>query len=155
MIITYFGILSDFNIIEDKSLQTIANIQDVVYILKREHENSTSSMKFTVIDKDGNDLQLIEGNFQVLHIGEDGKWAGAGRRTITIKDLRTGQVFQTDTTKMDYTFFCGELLPLLKDLNEVGSWKMHQKLQELAEAHKEIGQLKSTIKSLEAKLTDC
>jgi hypothetical protein len=153
MATTYIGIFSDGTSIEDNSLSRVAGIDDVKYLLSKETEGHTSPTTYTIIDDDGNNYHLTNGNFSVLHIGPSGVFSDAHRRKITIKDNRLNQIHTYQATSSGVQFFYEQLLPLLEKLNKIGSWEMYEKLIELDEAYKEIEKLKSKIKTLEDKLT--
>jgi hypothetical protein len=155
MTTTYFGILLGGTTIEKHTLDEVNSVPEVEYILKSvksiEWANPST---YTIINPDGSRCAFRIGGYEVLDIGEESPGTQGGTKTITIKELRTEIIFKIWTNNAGVGFFMHELIPQLKELNEVGSWRVYQKLIELDKASKEIEQLKSKIISLEASLSD-
>jgi hypothetical protein len=147
---SYFGIFANGLTVEKLTFDELKGVDDIIYKLKCTRNATWSNPPtFTILDDDGNNDQLTIGDFKVINIGEQSPGTTGGDKIITIKELRTGTVIQTRVKGYGISFF-NDLLQLLNELNEVGSWKMYEKLKELDVANRKIAALQTTINELEA-----
>jgi len=148
----YYGIFPNGQYIEKLTLDEINDTIDIEYILRCTKIDSSfnNPRTFTLITKDRLKNNLKIGDFELVDIGED----SGTRKVITIKDLRTKTIFQTETHIAGVEFFKEELIPLLNTLHEIGSWKMYQKLEELEALRFKNEQLRKELNELQQNLTN-
>ena len=151
MSIRYYGIFPNGKYIEHPTLDKIKDTADIEFIFRCDiNEKDRNWPKtFTLITSDGIKNRLKIGNFELVDIGEQ----SSSRTIITIKDLRTSEIFQTDAYIFGIEFFKEEVLPLLNELHKVGSWTMYEKLKEYARIEKENELLKNEIFDLKKKMS--
>ncbi|WP_295791988.1 hypothetical protein [Mucilaginibacter sp.] len=152
MTTTYFGILADGNTIEKHTLSEVNDVSEVEYRLKCVTSDAWAKPPtFTIIDVMGSYLRFRIGNFEVVSIEEESPDSIVGSKDILIKELHTGKTHRTRLEMRGIGFFHDELLPLLHKLNEIGSWTMYEKLEELDIANKEIVRLKKALADCQSK----
>ncbi|MDO3643851.1 hypothetical protein [Mucilaginibacter sp. L3T2-6] len=152
MTTTYFGILADGNTIEKHTLSEVNDVSEVEYRLKCVKSDAWANPPtFTIIDVKGSYLRFRIGNFEVVNIEEESPGSLGGSKNVLIKELNTGKTHSTQLETRGIEFFNRELLPLLHKLNEIGSWTMYEKLEELDRANKEIVRLKKALADCQSK----
>lgn len=152
MTTTYFGILADGNTIEKHTLSEVNDVSEVEYRLRCVTSDAWANPPtFTIIDDNGSYVRFRIGNFEVVDIEEESPGSLGGSKNILIKELHTSNTRQIQLKTGGIKFFTQELLPLLHKLNEVGSFTMYEKLEELDIANKEIVRLKKALADYQSK----
>lgn len=150
---TYYGIFTDGQTIEKLTLAEVNDVEGIEHIVKCVKNDTWASPKtFTILNEDGTRKRFTIGEFEVLDIGEESPGTNGNDKQVTLKEIRTGNRVKVRIKTSGIDFLKDELMPLLEELNQCGSWFMYQKLKELDQVKRENLRLTSKIEELQQRL---
>lgn len=158
---TYFALLEDEQtVIFKSSLDLIKAIQEPIkFIVKCEYNsqvewgmNKATLYAYTAVDINGSPKPIELSNFVFVDLGTD--WAGryVNQRLILVKEKHTGKIREFPSNSAGKDFLLYNIMPLVRQLNNAGSWETLDKYKELDDVKVENGKLKERIQSLESEV---
>ncbi len=148
---TYMGVFKDGNHISNHNLGDLSQVPDVEYLIKIVYI-SYNLRKYTLIHPDGKLNFLKIGNFEVRDISNE-FYHLDHKATITIQDLSENLLRkEVIITKQSADKMMTNLLELLNNLNEAGSYSIYIKLKELEELKLENSKLRNEILSFNSQI---
>lgn len=155
----YYGIFPDGNFIAKPSLNDLTPIPGLEYFIKAQAVViGRSEQMYTLINADGTHNFLRVGDFELRDIGSEfyDRNIKAQTASITLFDYKQNitRKFMI-ITNWDVAFLKQELVPLLKKLDELGSYEMYLQSLQFDELKRDNLRLREKIKSLESELAIC
>lgn len=104
---------------------------------------------YSAVDIEGNHKPIELGNFLFVDLGTD--WIGkyVNQRHITVQEKSSREIRKFPSNAAGEWYIKNDLLPLIRQLNRVGSWEMLDKLEELDKVKAENERKNSYIQQLE------
>lgn len=159
--ITYAALYRDGSYVERDTLEEAVNLSPFA-ILKiqwvRDHRTTYGNLypyfHFKSIDKYGNLVPIRISHFEIVEIGpQQGTWENTGMK-IKILDINEGDLREISVKDGTLNSFKNEIFPLIKSLNEFGSWDAYLNYVKQRETEQEILSLKNRIEWLENKIEE-
>lgn len=159
----YFAIYENGNHVEKSDLKSINSLSGYKYLIKRtlSHVYETSNPKYPKrffhylsINSKGEEEPISIGNFECLDIGkEQGSFYYSGT-LCKIFDKSRNSVHDLVINERGVKYFHNNLLPILEELNRLGSWDCYMVSQENIKLRKEIDRLSEQVKRLSIEISD-
>ena len=158
----YIALLQDEQtVINKSSLELINAIPDTIkYLIKVELDshvvvgkNEGDLYTYTAVDLDGKYQPIEITNFLVVDIGTDRFGKYANERDTIIKEKHSGISRKFFSVGGADALLRSTLVPLLRELENAGSWVELDKFKELDEVKKENERLSLKVKDLQDKLS--
>lgn len=159
----YFAIYENGNHVEKSDLKSITSLSGYKYLIKRSlsHVYETSNPKYPrrffhyfSINSKGEEEPVSIGNFECLDIGkEQGSYYYDGT-LCKILDKRRNSVHDLVLNERGVKYFHNNLLPILEELNRLGSWDSYMLSQENIKLQKEIERLSEQVRQLTEEISD-
>ena len=126
----FLGILKSGTAVKKNKLADIINIPSLEYILEAKYRytfkgpsNTTHWFQYTIINKEGNPIPLKVGDFEIIYIDEDSGCTNFFGRDVQVHDIKRDTYYTYKSMCWAPRFIKEELIPLLQNLNEYGSWE--------------------------------
>jgi hypothetical protein len=159
---TFAAIFKDGNFIQKDSVDEVTRLENALFNLRIEfhHKHTTQFGNtyyyywFKIIDSTYKKENSIFGNFEIVDIGhERGTWENDGM-IFKIIDLNKMTVHDFSTKLNGLQVFEKEIFPLMKKLNELGSWDNYIIFEKNTSNEKKIIKLKARIELLENNISN-
>lgn len=158
----YFVFYKNGNYVEKNALSSLSYLNDYNFIIKKElhHEHTTHYnntyhwFKYTSVDKEGNEKNIIQENFECIDLGFEKGYSTFGGQMCKILDIKRKIVHDLEIKQHGIEFLTRELIPALVKLNELGNWNCFFVQKENEKLLKENAKLLNTIINLEQNISD-
>ena len=159
----YYAIYENGNNIEKNDLKSLTALSGYKYLIKRltyrvyETTNPIYSRhfyKYFSINEDGNEKIISIGKFECLDLGVEQGYNYYSGTLCKIFDKEKNTVHDLWIKKRGIEYFYNDLIPILEELNILGSWESYMVSQENIKLRKEIIQLSDKIKLISDELSE-
>ena len=150
----YIGVFEDGEYVSNLILSDLAQIPGVTYIVKTIYVGY-NFRKFTLVKPDGTLNLLRKGYVEILDISNElyDKQENQHKVDLTFFDYKDNQRrVERINSGQRADFMLRELLKLLSDLNEAGSYNLYVKLSKQNELEEENRKLKEEVANLKLQL---